>query len=42
MTKDKINKVKSFENEDPLTYDELSNKKKWSFISKNSSKAIKD
>lgn len=30
------------ENENPMLFDELANRKKWTYVSKNSSKAIKD
>lgn len=42
MSPEKIEMVKSFEAENPVLYDELANKKKWTHINKNSTKALKD
>jgi len=34
--------VMKLESDDPITYDEISNRRKWSHVNKNTTKALKD
>lgn len=42
LTDDQINQIKLIEEQDPQLFEELANKKKWTYVCKNSTKAIKD
>ena len=42
LSDEQIEQIKKIEETDPQLFDELSSKKKWTFVSKNTNKAIKD